>query len=145
MLQVSKIINFKSLTEMLSALPNDMACREYLEMKIWGGVPTCPHCGSQHSYTLKTKGVFKGMYKCVDCQQRYTVTVGTMFEGTHIPLNKWFLAIYIFSMHKKGISSHQLASDMGITQKTAWFLLHRIRYAFKADSLGAKDFNTVEV
>lgn len=130
---------------MLKVLPTDEACREYLEGVIWGGVPTCPHCGSQHSYTLKTKGVFKGNYKCVDCQQRYNVKDGTMFEGTHIPLTKWFIAIYIFSMHKKGISSYQLASDLGITQKSAWYLLHRIRFAFKVDTLGAKDFNTVEV
>jgi transposase-like protein len=145
MVQLAPIVSFKSLIEMLRVLPDDNACREYLEMKKWGGVPTCPHCGSKHSYTLKTKGVFKGMYKCVDCQQRYNVKDKTMFEGSHIGLHKWFMAIYVFSMHKKGISSHQLASDLGITQKSAWFMLHRIRLAFKSESLGAMDCNTVEV
>jgi transposase-like protein len=120
---------------MLTALPTDMACREYLEGIMWGGVPTCPHCQSKQSYTLTTKGAFKGMYKCKECQKRYTVTYGTMLEGTHIPLRKWFIAIYIFSLHKKGISSHQLASDLEITQKTAWFMLGRIRLAFDGNTL----------
>ena len=125
---------FSNLTEMLAALPDDAACRTYLEQKVWvNGTPTCPHCGSQESYTLKTKGVFKGMYKCANCRERYTVTINTMFEGSHISLRKWFIAIYIFSLHKKGISSHQLASDLGITQKSAWFMLSRIRNAFKPE------------
>ena len=118
---------------MLKALPDDTACREYLEAKIWSVGRACPHCGSMESYTLKTKGVFSGNYKCVDCQKRYNVKDGTMFEGSHIGLHKWFIAIYIFSMHKKGISSHQLASDLGITQKSAWYMLHRIRFAFKSN------------
>jgi transposase-like protein len=129
-------ITFNSFASMLSALPDKTACRSYLQSKIWeGGVPTCPYCGSQEHYILKTKGEFKGMYKCAakGCKKRYTVTIGTMFEGSHIPLRKWFIAIYIFSMHKKGISSHQLATDLGITQKSAWFVLHRIREAFGID------------
>lgn len=123
---------FTSFTEMLQALPDDESCRNYLEMKRWGGVPVCPHCGMVDAthYKLKTKGEFKGLYKCKGCKQRFTVTVGTMFEGSHIGLRKWFIAIYIFSLHKKGISSHQLASDLGITQKSAWFMLNRIRFAF---------------
>ena len=130
---------------MLSILPDDMSCRAYLESIVWGGIPTCPHCGSQTSYTLKTKGEFRGMYKCKDCQKRYTVTVGTMFEQTHIPLRKWFIAIYIFSMHKKGMSSHQLASDLGITQKAAWFMLGRIRYAFKGNTLKNAEGSIFEI
>jgi len=133
MIQVATFLKFKSLIDMLNVLPTDTACREYLENVLWNNTPTCPHCGSQHSYTLKTKGVAKGMYKCIDCQQRYTVTVGTMFHGSHVPLKKWFMAIYVFSLHKKGISSYQLASDLELTQKTAWYLLHRIRFAFKAE------------
>jgi transposase-like protein len=119
---------------MLTALPDDGACRLYLESVRWtSGTPTCPHCGTvdDKAMQLKIKGVFRGMYKCRSCRERFTVTVGTMFEGSHIPLRKWFIAIYIFSSHKKGISSHQLASDLGVTQKTAWFMLGRIRNAFK--------------
>jgi transposase-like protein len=134
-------IQFKSFTEMLSALPDDKSCREYLEYKIWNGTPVCPHCGvidTKH-YKLKTKGEFKGLYKCNSCRERFTITVGTMFEGSHIPLRKWFIAIYIFSLHKKGISSHQLASDLGITQKSSWFMLSRIRKAFEPKSKGKID------
>ncbi len=130
--------SFKSFTDMLTALPDDMACRKYLEGILWNSIPTCPHCASQRSSMLTTKGVFKGLYKCGACRERYTVTIGTMFEGSHIPLRKWFIAIYIFSLHKKGISSYQLASDLGITQKSAWFMLGRLRNAFKPNKLKAK-------
>lgn len=123
---------FTSFAAMLSALPTDAACREYLEIKRWNGTPVCPHCGTvdANHYKLKVKGEFKGMYKCKACKERFTVTLGTMFEGSPIPLRKWFIATYIFSSHKKGISSHQLAKDLGVTQKTAWFMLHRLRLTF---------------
>ena len=129
-------VKFNSLTTMLDSLGNDAECRVYLESKVWAdGVPTCPYCGSNKHYILKSGGEFKGMYKCgaPGCKKRYTVTIGTMFEGSHVGLRKWFIAIYIFSMHKKGISSHQLATDLGITQKSAWYMLHRIRLAFGID------------
>lgn len=123
---------FKSFASMLTALPDDKACREYLELKRWNGMPTCPHCGAidANHYKLNVKGEFKGMYKCRSCKERFTVTVGTMFEGSPISLRKWFIATYIFSAHKKGVSSHQLARDLDVTQKTAWFMLHRLRLAF---------------
>jgi len=124
---------FKSFTEMLSVLNTETECRLFLEQLRWNGEPVCPHCGSKNKahYELKTKGEFKGLRKCKDCRERFTVTVGTMFEGSHLPLRKWFIATYIFASHKKGISSHQLARDLGITQKTAWFVLGRLRNSFK--------------
>lgn len=127
-----QVTGFKSFAQMLEVLNTDEACRMFLENMRWGNEPICPHCGSQNKdhYKLKTKGVFKGQYKCKDCRERFTVTVKTMFEGSHIPLRKWFIAIYIFSSHKKGISSHQLARDLGITQKSAWFVLGRLRHSF---------------
>lgn len=133
MVKDSKKIKLNSFVDMLAAFPDDMSCRNYLELKLWNGVPTCPHCGTvdEKAMRLKIKGEFKGLYKCKSCRERFTVTIGTMFEGTHIGLRKWFIAIYIFSLHKKGISSHQLASDLGITQKSAWFMLSRIRKAFE--------------
>lgn len=137
MKQLDQIAKFNTLIDMLTVLPTDNACREYLESKVWNnGTPTCPRCGviDADHYQLKVKGEFKGLYKCKSCRERFTVTVGTMFEGSHIGLKKWFIAIYIFTMHKKGVSSHQLASDLGITQKSAWFLLSRIRNAFKQET-----------
>lgn len=128
--------SFNSFMELLEALPDEKSCREYLEQLRWNGEPVCPHCGSQNKdhYELKTKGEFKGLRKCKDCRERFTVTVKTMFEGSHVPLRKWFIAIYIFVSHKKGISSLQLHRDLGVTQKTAWFMLGRIRNTFKQGS-----------
>jgi len=127
---------FNSFMQMLDVLPDDKACREFLEQLRWNGEPVCPHCGSinKDHYELKKKGEFKGLRKCKDCKERFTVTVKTMFEGSHISLRKWFIAIYIFSSHKKGISSLQLHRDLGVTQKTAWFMLSRIRNTFKPKS-----------
>jgi len=100
--------SFSSFSQMIEVLNTESKCREFLEQLRWNGDPVCPHCGSQNKkhYELKTKGIFKGLRKCKDCRERFTVTVGTMFEGSHIPLRKWFIAIYIFSSHKKGISSY---------------------------------------
>jgi transposase-like protein len=138
---INQIKTFNSFAQMLQALPDDTSCRQYLEMVRWDSVPTCPHCGTidANHYRLNVKGEFKGMYKCKSCKERFTVTIGTMFEGSHVSLRKWFIAIYIFSSHKKGISSHQLASDLGITQKSAWFMLSRLRHAFKIDSTDKMD------
>lgn len=126
---------FKSLIQMIQELRTETACREHLEALLWNGEPICPHCGSQREnhYRLKSRGTFSGLYKCKDCKMRFTVKVGTMFEGSHISLKKWFLAIYLFSSHKKGISSIQLSKDIDVTQKTAWFMLGRIRHSFNVN------------
>ncbi|NDW09399.1 IS1595 family transposase [Dysgonomonas sp. 520] len=123
---------FKSFIELWDCLNDKTSCREFLEKHRWQGDPICPHCGDRDKhYKLKSKGEFNGLYKCKCCRKRFTVTVGTMFEGSNIPLKKWFYAIYLFLSHKKGISSVQLAKDAGITQKTAWFMLNRIRHNCK--------------
>jgi len=126
---------FKSVIQMITTLDTDKACREHLERLRWNGEPICPHCGSQrpNHYQLKYDGAFNGLYKCKDCRKRFTVTVGTIFHGSQISLRKWFMSIYIFSSHKKGISSVQLSKDLDITQKSAWFMLSRIRNSFKTD------------
>lgn len=142
---MENITIFKSLVDMLQMLPNDGVCRIYLEKIRWNGEPICPHCGvkSVTHYKLKTKGEFKGLYKCQDCRKRFTVTAKSMFEGSHIGLRKWFIAMYIFSSHKKGISSHQLGRDLGITQKSAWFMLGRIRLVFEDDENAKPKFGVM--
>lgn len=121
-------IQFKNILEMLTKLPDEKSCREYLEHMRWAGKPCCSHCGYKKKvYKLNVKGEFTGLYKCALCRKRFTVKVGTIFEGSHISLQKWLYAIFIFSSHKKGISSHQLAKDLSLTQKSAWFMLGRIR------------------
>lgn len=123
---------FKSYFDMTNAMRTEEDCRKHLEKLRWDGEPICPHCGSQREnhYKLKSKGVFKGLYKCKDCRKRFTVTVGTIFEDSHIPLVKWFNAIFELTYAKKGISSVQLHKKLGVTQKTAWFMLSRIRHTF---------------
>ena len=141
MLRYSKSIEknntFNSLIKMIEVLDTEDRCREYLEELRWGDEPICPHCGCKRTnhYKLNQKGRFKGLYKCKDCRERFTVKVGTMFEGSHISLKKWFIAIYIFSSHKKGISSAQLHKDINVTQKTAWYMLSRIRHSFRVKSI----------
>jgi transposase-like protein len=120
------ITSFKNLAELTTYFPDDQSCREYLEEMRWNGKPICPHCSHDESYKFKDSHY----YKCKACRQKFTVTIGTIFEDTKIGLRKWFIAIYIFTSHKKGISSVQLGKDVGVTQKSAWHMLHRIRYAF---------------
>jgi transposase-like protein len=113
----------------MKSLHDRKSCREFLEKCRWQGIPICPHCKhqSEKHYRLKTGGEFNGLYKCRDCKKRFTVTIGTIFEGSNVPLEKWFVAIYLFLSHKKGISSIQLSKDIDVTQKTAWAMLHKIR------------------
>ena len=97
--KITKTNPFNSFVQMITMLPDDAACRKYLEQILWNGTPTCPHCGlvDKTAYILKKPG----QYKCRGCQKRFTVSIGTMFEGSHIGFKKWFIAIYIFSSHKK--------------------------------------------
>lgn len=134
---ITKNTEFNSLIKMIEVLDTEQKCREYIEELRWNGEPICPHCGSvrENHYKLKQAGRFNGLYKCKDCRERFTVRIGTMFEGTHIAFKKWFLAIYIFSSHKKGISSVQLSKDIAVTQKTAWFMLNRIRHSFRVKNI----------
>ena len=100
------MVQFKSLLHMIDDLQSEEKCRLYLEHVRWpNGQIVCPHCGSvsEKHYRLTKDGKFEGLYKCKDCRERFTVTVGTMFENSHVPLRKWFLAIYMFLSHKKGI------------------------------------------
>lgn len=99
-----KMITFKSLLHMIDTLSTEDECREYLEELVWNGHPKCPYCScSQEPWLLTSFGRFRGMYKCPHCRKRFNVKVGTMFEGSHIPLKKWFYAIYIFLAHKKAL------------------------------------------
>lgn len=118
--------SFKNLPELLNYFKEQKTCIEFLEQQRWGGKPVCTHCGHSEKIYRTNRG-----YKCPKCLKKFSVTVGTVLEKTHIALNIWFGAIYICTAHKKGISSLQLSRDLGITQKTAWYLLHRIREMMK--------------
>lgn len=104
--------------------------REYLEAQVWPNGPVCPHCGAMERMS-KIEGGRPGLWFCGHCRKQYTVTVGSVFERSKIPLHKWLLAVHLLCSSKKGMSSHQLHRMLGVTYKTAWFMTHRIREAFK--------------
>ena len=118
---------FKNLQSLLDFFKDDATCKAYYEEKRWGGNVACVHCGS-----LKVYRTNRG-FKCGEklCSKKFSVTVGTIFENTKFSLSIWFAAMYLISTSKKGISSLQLAEQLGITQKTAWFVNHRIREMLK--------------
>jgi transposase-like protein len=115
--------NFNSLIQLLDHFKDETTCKGYLAQQRWGSTVTCPHCKHTKVY-VTNRG-----YKCAspDCYKKFSVTSGTIYENTKIPLRTWFAAMYLLTAHKKGISSHQLGRDLNITQRTAWFVLHRIR------------------
>ncbi|HWB85310.1 MAG TPA: IS1595 family transposase [Bryobacteraceae bacterium] len=128
--------------------------REFLESKRWPNGPECPHCGVVgEAYRLtadlenkKAKThTRKGVWKCAACREQFTVTVGTIMEDSHIPLNKWLLAFHLLCASKKGMSAHQLHRMLGVTYKSAWFMAHRIRYAMTQEPLSSKLGGVVEI
>ena len=117
---------FKNIFDFQKHFSSEEKCREYLEEQRWNGTPACPFCGSINVCRFANGKIFKCREK--ECRSKFSVTVGTIYENTKIPLTKWFLATYILAVHSKGISSLQLATWLGVTQKTAWHLNHRIRH-----------------
>lgn len=116
---------------------DETAAREHLESLRWPNGPVCPHCACfQRISKLEGKSHRPGLYFCGDCRQQFTVTVGTVFERSKIPLHKWVLATHLLCASKKGMSSHQLHRMLGVTYKTAWFMSHRIREAFTTPNAG---------
>ena len=112
------------------------AAREHLEAQRWPNGPHCPHCGNADETRItkmEGKAHRPGLYNCMECRKQFTVTVGSVFERSKIPLNKWLLATFLMASSKKGMSAHQLHRMLGVTYKTAWFMEHRIREAMKED------------
>ena len=108
-----------------------LAAADYLESIRWPDGPVCPHCGESERKPYRLKSKTRKLWKCAACRKQYTVTVGTIFEGSHIGLHKWLLAFYLLCSSKKGMSAHQLHRMLGVTYKSAWFMAHRIRYAME--------------
>ena len=136
-----------NLTEIASKYNDKDKARELLESLRWPEGPICPHCESEKVYKLTPKPsskTRKGVYKCGKCRKQFTVTVNTIFEDSHIPLNKWLMAIHLICSSKKGISAHQLHRMLNITYKSAWFMAHRIRYAMSQPPLVHKLNGIVE-
>ncbi len=106
--------------------PDESTARVYLERNLWPKGTTCPTCAGQDRITARKR---EGFYRCNKCQLDFTIRTGTIFERSHIPLHKWVYGMYLLVTARKGISSMQLAKEIGVTQKTAWFMLQRLREA----------------
>lgn len=118
---------------------NENKARKLFEAMRWpGGKPICPHCKHDDAYNLKSKTGTKnktraGLYCCSACRKTFTATVGTVMEDSHLPISKWLMAMFLISSSKKGMSAHQIHRLLKITYKAAWFMCHRIRFAFGDD------------
>src|SRR5712691_8186957 len=111
---------------------DEEAAYAYLEARVWPNGPICPHCGGYDRISkMGGKSTRIGVYKCYQCRKPFRVTVGTVFEASHVPLRLWLQAMYLLCSSKKGISSNQLHRTLGVTLKTAWFMSHRIREAMR--------------
>jgi hypothetical protein len=131
--------HFNSLEDLLTTFSTDQKCADYLANLRWGNERHCPKCGNTKTWAMKKVGT----YKCA-CDHIFTVKQGTIFEDSHLPLRKWFIAFWLEVNHTKGIASTQLAKDIGVTQKTAWYVLQRIRWALTHNTI-EKLKNNVEL
>jgi transposase-like protein len=131
----------KSLDDLYEAFPDEQAVVDHFRSVRWRNGAFCPYCKSKRVMHFSDRRT----HKCSDCRQRFSIKVGTIFEDTKLPLLKWYAAIWLITSHKKGIASAQLARDLGLTQKTAWFVLHRLRYAARTKSFNRPLSGVVEV
>ena len=122
---------FKSIKELEKYFHSEEIAKEYLENYRWNGIPICPKCGSNQHYVLRTVK----QYCCKLCRKNYSVRVGTIFDNSAVPLSKWFTAIFLLSGDKRSMSSVQVGEWVGVTQKTAWFMNHRIRTMFNTNNV----------
>jgi transposase-like protein len=128
---LGKSLPFRTINDIAIHFQEQSTCIEYITQLRWQGAVKCAFCGHDHVYELK--GANK-RYKCASCRKHFSAIKGTIFENSTVSLSKWFMAIFILSTHRKGISSVQVARDIGVTQKTAWFMMQRVRNAFKMQS-----------
>ena len=127
----SVMINFKKFNNIISLtsyFTSDEKCKQAIVESRWGvgneQDVVCPYCGKHHCKMSKN-----GRFHCTECNKNFSCLVGTIFENTKLPLIKWFVAMYLISSHKKGISSHQLSRDLSVTQSTAWYMLQKVRFS----------------
>lgn len=117
---------------------DETAAREWLERRVWPQGPICPHCGNADQGKirgLQGKAHRPGLYQCAECREQFTVTVKTVFERSKIPLTKWLAALFLMTASKKGVSAHQVHRMLGISYKSTWFMMHRLREAMRTGGL----------
>src|SRR5437899_8836654 len=137
---MAKKMEALNLVQIIQRFPDADSARNYLERLRWPNGAACPKCGGAEVYKLTARPDSKrpgrkGLYKCAYCRKQFTVTVGTIFEDSHIPLNKWLIAIYLMCSSKKGVSAHQIHRMLKLTYRAAWFMCHRIRYAMEQPAM----------
>jgi transposase-like protein len=117
---------------------DETKAREWLEARVWPNGPVCPHCGATGDdvTALQGKAHRPGLYQCSQCREQFTVTVKTVFERSKIPLSKWLAALFLLTASKKGVSAHQVHRSLGISYKSSWFMMHRLREALRSDPKG---------
>src|SRR5271170_7865013 len=133
--------SFKTLAELNRTFGDNQVALDHFKSIRWRDGEFCPHCGHDKVYGLNRKNI----YRCAQCRKNFSILVGTIFENSKLPLRVWFGAIWLLTNHPKGIASTTLARDLGITQKTAWFVLHRLRHAARTQSFNAPLSGTVEI
>lgn len=131
---------FTSVKALIARFKTETECRNFLAEERWHGSPVCPYCGCKKVYRKKD-----GRHICKECKRTFSVLVGTVFQNTKLPLLSWFIAIHLLCNGKKGVSSCQLAREIGVTQKTAWFMLQKIRMLLKNEDDGFPDKECGEV
>lgn len=127
---------FKTLPELFRAFPTEQSAVDHLTAIRWANGKFCPLCGNADAAKIGTL-TGTNTHKCYACRKRFSIKVGTIFQDSKLPLRTWFAAIWMITAHPKGIASTTLSTDLGITQKTAWFVLHRLRWAARTDSFNA--------
>jgi transposase-like protein len=135
----STISTFK----LFELFPTEQAACDYVEKRLWPQGPVCPRCKGTERIS-KREGGRAGLYRCNPCAREFTVKIGTIFEDSHIPLRKWLYSMYLVVTARKGISSMQLAKEIGVRQGTAWFILQRLREACKANGGSLRDIVEVD-
>jgi transposase-like protein len=148
------LAQFKTLPELFAAFPTEQTAVDHFTAIRWANGKFCPLCGcadeAKVSRMSKRMGkdappILTNQYKCYACREKFSIRVGTIFQDTKLPLRTWFAAIWMITNHPKGIASTTLATDLGITQKTAWFVLHRLRNGARTESFNAPLEGEVEV
>ena len=134
--------SFDTLFQLMTAFPDEQAAVDHFTAIRWAGGKYCPRCGSTEKiYSFKDGRT----HKCGDCRRNFTIRIGTIFEDSKIELRKWMMAIWLITSHKKGVASTTLARDLGVTQKTAWFMLMRLRHAARTQSFNKPLEGEVEI
>ena len=138
---IANKLNLSQVTSM-----SEDEARQYIESVLWPNGPVCPHCGSIKSWSIKGESARDGVYECSECEKQFTVTVGTIMQGSHISLRQWLIAFHLMTSSKKGISALQLKRNLGLgSYRSAWHLAHRIRLSMNEESVQKALKGTVEV